>query len=73
MTQEVEMRQGLANQRVEKISASTGKPREEELKDQVLQRLNRISMACAPDLANELEIEVTPDELLPILTSCCQY
>ena len=45
--------------------------RVQELRSQILARLDRVGQACAPDLSNELRLKVkaTPDELIPVLVA----
>jgi hypothetical protein len=38
-----------------------------ELQDQVVRRLLKVGAACAPDLANEVEFDAGPDELIEAL------
>jgi hypothetical protein len=68
------MREGtvLAASMCEEKTVSSSEKRGKELRDQILQRLNRVQRACAPDLANELKTEATPEELLLILKSLAE-
>ena len=44
----------------------------QELQNQVVKRLLKVGAACAPDLANEVNVDAGPDELVEALESLQQ-